>query len=435
VSFFYTSVEVDYNKILFRGYKDGKKIKQKIDYTPTLYVDAKNKTEYKRLDGNYVSPIVFASIKEAREFVKKYNGITNYTIYGNTNFQIQFISDVWNEHIDFDVNDIDIGTFDIEVAIGEEGFPYPDAADQEILTITYYSSKNKVYNLWGLKDYSVKDSMLDGVKIKFIKCDNEIDLLLKFLDFWQYNMADILSGWNIEVFDIPYLVNRIKKILSDEMAGKLSPWKKIEPRTAYDLNGNAVNIYNIVGIQQIDYLIAFKKFAYKYPNQESYTLGNIGFVVLKEDKLDYSEYKGLSELYEKNYQKFCDYNIKDVQLVVKLEEQLNLFYLICTIAYMAKCNLQDAFSPVTSWDSYIFNELRNRNIVIPPKKQNSKDKKIQGAYVKEPINGKYGWIVSFDATSLYPMLMIQSNMSPETIIDKFSRYTQLKTEAEKRGLM
>jgi DNA polymerase elongation subunit (family B) len=140
-------------------------------------------------------------------------------------------------------------------------------------------------------------------------------------------------------------------------------------------------------------------------------------------------------LYEKNYQKFCDYNIKDVQLVVKLEEQLNLFYLICTIAYMAKCNLQDAFSPVTSWDSYIFNELRNRNIVIPPKKQNSKDKKIQGAYVKEPINGKYGWIVSFDATSLYPMLMIQSNMSPETIIDKFSRYTQLKTEAEKRGLM
>lgn len=435
MTFFYTSVDMEYNKILFRGYKDGKRIKKKVEYTPTLYVECKEKSEFKTLDGKFVTPMSFESMKESREFTKKYKDVTNFKIYGNTNYPIQFISDIWPGHINFDMTVIDIGAIDIEVAIGEDGFPHPEKAEQEIITITYHSSQDKTYICWGMKDYFVENSILKDVKIKYIKCRDEVDLLLKFMDYWMGNYPDILTGWNLDGFDLVYIINRLKKILSDDISNKFSPWNKVEETTDYNLNGDEIQAYNISGIQVIDYMKAFKKFAYKYPKQENYKLGNIGFVVLGEEKLDYSEYKGLTELYEKNFQRFCDYNIKDVVLIVKMEEQLNLFYLIATIAYMTKSNLQDAFSPVASWDNYIYNELCNRNIVIPPKVKKEKLQKIEGAFVKEPIVGKYNWIMSFDATSLYPMLMIQSNMSPETIIDKFSRYMELKQEAEKRGIL
>ena len=434
MDFLYTSVNLNYDDILVRGYKNGKKVKHKVKYKPTLYLPSKTPTEYKTLDNQYVSPKTFNSIKEARDFTKRYDGVSNFSVYGNQSYIHQFISELYdNVNIKFDRSLFDIGTFDIEVAIGNDGFPHPHEAAQPIITISYHSSRENEYMCWGLYDYDPSKSLLKDIKIKYIKCDNEIDLLIKFMDYWKMHMPDIISGWHLKLFDVPYLVNRISKVLSFDVAKGLSPWNIVK-EDFEKVNDKDVLCYNIIGIQQIDYLDLFKKFDQKYGSQESYKLDHIANVVLDEKKMDYSEYKNLTNLYRDNFQLFCDYNIKDTYLVVSLENKLNLFTLAMSIAYKSRVNIEDAFSPVNSWDARIYNELKKLNIIVPPKIKNIKSEKIKGAFVKEPNPIKYGWVVSFDLNSLYPRILVQFNMSPETIINKYKRYMELMDELKKRGL-
>ena len=163
-------------------------------------------------------------------------------------------------------------------------------------------------------------------------------------------------------------------------------------------------------------LILYKKFT--YTNQESYRLDHIANVELGQKKLDHSEFDTFKDFYTKGWQKFVEYNIIDVELVDRLEDKMKLIELALTMAYDAKVNYSDVFYQVRMWDTIIYNYLKNRNIVIPPKERSDKDAKYAGAYVKEPIPGKYDWVVSFDLNSLYPHLIMQYNISPETLLEE-----------------
>jgi DNA polymerase elongation subunit (family B) len=199
-----------------------------------------------------------------------------------------------------------------------------------------------------------------------------------------------------------------------KFAKKLSPWGILKEKFI-TRNGREDLMYDIIGISMLDYYEVYKTFT--YVNQESYSLNHISYVELGERKLGYDEHESLTEFYRKDFSKFVQYNIRDVELVQKLEEKLKLIELAIALAYSAGVNYQDVFSQVRTWDVIIYNTLSSKGIVIPPKKRGRKDEQYAGAYVKEPLVGMHKWVVSFDLNSLYPHLIMQYNISPETITD------------------
>jgi len=251
--------------------------------------------------------------------------------------------------------------------------------------------------------------------VRYTKCDNEIDLLLKFLDYWSMPSAypDVITGWNVKFFDIPYLVNRINRVLGLESVKKFSPWGMVDHRKV-NKRGQEATTYNLAGIQTLDYLDLFQKFGYTYGAQESYKLDHIAKVVLGEKKLSYEEHSSLFSLYLNDHQKFIDYNIKDVELVDRIEDKLGLITLALTMAYRGGVNYGDTFGTTAIWDSIIYRDLSTQKIAVPFQEDKVKTP-YPGGYVKDPQVGINDWVVSFDLNSLYPSLIMQYNMSPETI--------------------
>lgn len=416
MSTFYTSVERYGNNILFRGYRDGKAFKMKVPFKPTFYVPSKSPTPYKTLQGQFLAPVKMDSMSSAYEFVEQYKDVDNFKIYGTQNYCHQAISDLYyNKPVEWDRKAINVTSVDIEVQ-SDEGFPDPQYANYPITAITCRSSIDDIYYTWACVEYNVEDTINKDLKIQYVRCKDEKDLLVKFLTHWIGRYPDVVTGWNSRLFDTVYLVNRMSSIISEEAARKISPWHVVKSNSI-EIAGKQHQVYDIYGIQQLDYLDLFKKFAYKYGTQESYKLNNIAHTVLNEQKLDYSEYSSLNELYKKNPQKFIDYNIKDVSLVDRMDDKLGLISLCMTIAYKGLVNMSEAFGPVNLWDALIYNELRRNNIICPPRESKQKLRQIQGAFVKDPILGMHSWIVSFDVASLYPHIMMQYNMSPEMIVD------------------
>ncbi len=409
---FYTSVVRYGNNILFRGYaENGKKIQTKIPYKPTLFVQSdKNISGWKGIDGVSVEPMKFDSMKEATEFQKRYDDIPNFKIYGMNNFVSQFIAEMFPTPIQFKREWVDVCTIDIEVA-SDEGFPEPDKADHPVISISLKSPKGP-YRVWGLYDYEPREDTI------YEKCDSEASLLMKFVDHWSRNQPDIVTGWNTRFFDIPYLVNRIGKTIGADMAKKLSPWGLVREGNT-TINGKKQQEYKLEGIEQLDYLEIFRKFTYNtLGQQESYRLDHIGHVVLGEGKLSYEEHGSLYTLYKSDFQKFIDYNIKDVELVEKLDEKLDLISLVLTMAYRGGVNYNDTLGTTNIWDTIIYRILNERKICPPPKVEKPKTS-YPGGYVKEPQVGSHDWVTSFDLNSLYPNIIVQYNMSPETVLDGF----------------
>ena len=407
---FYTNVYEKFNKMLVRGYDNGEYFQIEEEYQPTLFVSSKKKSKYKTLDGYAVEPIQPGKISDCREFLEKYSKVDGFTVYGNDNYKAQYISDKYpEEEIKFDITKIRLVTIDIEVA-AEGGFPNVFDCAEEILTISIqnYSTKKIICFANGR---SYNNTRKD---VSYVHCTDEIDLINRFLAFWEQNTPDAVTGWNCELYDIPYIAGRIERILGEKEARRLSPWGNIR-RKELVIQGREQISYEVAGVSIIDYLDLYKKFT--YTNQESYRLDHIAFVELGQKKLDHSEFDTFREFYTKDWQKFVDYNIKDVELVDQLEDKMKLIELCLTMAYDAKVNYNDVFYQVRTWDAIIYNYLKKRNIVIPPKDKSSKDDKFAGAYVKEPIPGIYNWVVSFDLNSLYPHLIMQYNISPETLVE------------------
>jgi len=407
---FYTNVQMIGDQFLVRGYENGEYIQFREKYQPTLFVPAKKETFYKTLDGDYVEPIKPGFVSDCREFLKKYSEVENFKIYGNERFIYQYISDKYpQEQIDFDISKIRLVTVDIETR-SENGFPDVESADQEILLITIQDYNTKEITTWGQGPFKIKQD-----NVRYIQFNNERDLLNDFINWWMANTPDVVTGWNIQLFDIPFITKRIDRVLGEKLAKRLSPWGLVSQKEVF-IKGRKQIFYDIGGITQLDYLDLYKKFT--YTNQESYRLDHIANVELGQKKLDHSEFDTFQEFYTNGWQKFVEYNIIDVELVDRLEDKMKLIELALTMAYDAKVNYNDVFYQVRMWDTIIYNYLKKKGIVIPPKEQTDKDEKYAGAYVKEPNPGVYDWVVSFDLNSLYPHLIMQYNISPETLIDE-----------------
>ena len=406
---FYTSVERFGNSILYVGYKDGKRYIKSEKFKPTLYVKTKN-PGLKTLTGINVTPIQPGYMSECKEFIETHTA-SNFDIYGQLDYIAQYISDKFRNLIQFDIKQINISSIDIEVQ-SDEGFPYPNEAKFKVTAITMHSTKDGIFRTWGLGEYDESDCILEpGKKLVYKKFESEEKLLLNFLDYWSNNFPDVITGWNNQYFDIPYLINRIIRLFGEDMTKKFSI-HNLKPRkheNPYD-----GEYYTISGMTVLDYLIIFKKHSYLYGTQDSYKLDSVAEVVLGDKKLDYSEYSTLNELYKNNHQKFINYNIKDTDIIVRFEDKLGIIALTFTLAYKAKVNYETTLGSVKIWDIFIYNVLRDKNIVIEPRDYKM-SKSIEGGYVKDPMIGMHRYTCSFDFSSLYPHLIMQYNMSPETV--------------------
>jgi len=406
---FYTNIQLIGNQFLIRGYENGKHITHREEWKPTLFVPSKRKTKYKTLEGDSVEPIQPGFVRDCREFYKKYDEVENFKIYGNDRYVYQYISEKYpEEHIQFDIKKIRLVTIDIEVA-AESGFPDVENVAEEMLLISLQDYATKKVTTFGSRPFVNKDP-----NVTYILCDDEVHLLRSFLAYWRKNLPEVITGWNSQMYDIPYLAGRINRILGEKSMKDLSPWGLVSQDEIY-ISGRKNITYDIGGVTQLDYLDLYKRFT--YTNQESYRLDYIANYELGEKKLDHDEHDTFREFYTKDWDKFVRYNIIDVQLVDKLEDKLKLIELAITMAFDAKVNFIDIHYQVRMWDTIIYNYLKKQNIVIPPKKRTSKSQKYAGAYVKEPKPGKYDWVVSFDLNSLYPHLIMQYNISPETLKD------------------
>ena len=401
---YYTNVISYGNSILIRGVENGERVTARNKYQPTLFVPVQKETQYKTLDGRSLTPVKQQSIKHAKEFASQYSEQQN-LIYGMTRYNFQYISDTWRSDINWKMEDILVVTIDIEVA-SDNGFPKVEDSIEELLSITVKNHQSKQIVVFGVGDYT--NSRED---VHYVKCVSEDELLEKFLKFWETHKPDVITGWNSKFYDLPYIVHRIKYRLGEDEVKRLSVWKTVYKDSVY-IQGKEHICYNVFGLEQLDYLDLYRKFTYSA--QESYRLDHIAFVELGERK-DPNPYDTYREWYTKDFQSFIDYNIQDVEIVDRLEDKMKLIDLILTMAYSAKCNYTDVFSQVRMWDVIIYNYLRDRNIQIPQIVRSDKSDMFSGAYVKEPQVGLHKWVVSFDLNSLYPHLIMNYNISPETI--------------------
>lgn len=428
---FYTNVSCQGNSIYYRGIEDGRRVHRKVGYSPTLYVPARIPNipvSHKDLHGNPVEAMQFDDITEARDFCKDYQDVQSFTIYGNNRFEYAFIADQHPEK-DIEWSSAHIVTAFVDIEVGSDGgMPDVNLADKPVTAITVKFSTDPTYYVFGCGQYKPHRNDID-----YLRCGSEEELLGSFMSLWKEKSPDIVTGWNVKTFDIPYLVNRMCVLprLGEATARWLSPWGKITRREEQFYN-KPVTIYQLLGCATLDYLQLFRKYA-KNSNQESYKLDHIAFVELKERKLDYAEYETLHTLYRDNFQKFIEYNVHDVQLVERLNAKGRLIDMALLLAYNYKTNYEDGFQQVRMWDCICYNALRAEGIVLPPKKKNTKDHAYEGAYVKAPLTGLWEYIMGLDATSLYPKTMIQYNMSPETLIEP-ENYTQAMKDILAQGV-
>ena len=404
---FYTHVAQWGNQLLVRAVENGVRSNFKVKYEPTLYVPVQKDTGWKTLDGKNVNPMKFLSIKEAKEFIEQYQS-QPHLVYGLSQFPYTYIAEKYPKQIQFDSSQMRIVTIDIEVEC-ENGFPNADKALEPMLAITIKNHDTGRIKVWGLHDYHN-----DREDVQYIKCQTERELLAQFLAWWESDYPDIITGWNTEFFDIPYICNRIKSVMGEDAMKRLSPWGVVNSRMVNSGYGRKDQVYDILGVEEVDYLQLYRKFTYSA--QESYRLDHIAFVELGERK-DENPYETFRDWYTKDYQSFLDYNIQDVELVDRLDDKMKLIDLILTMTYEAKVNVSDSFTSVKYWDVLIYNHLLKKKVVIPQKTSHkSKGEKYVGAYVKEPQVGQHKWVMSFDLNSLYPHLIMQYNISPETLM-------------------
>jgi DNA polymerase elongation subunit (family B) len=402
---FYTSVHPIGDRIFIRGVENGKRYQRKLDFSPTLYVTSKKPSKWKTLEGSFVDEVNPGSIKDTREFIKRYEGVQGFDVYGNSNYAYQYISDNYSHDVNWDMEQIKVFTIDIETST-ENGFPDIKSANEEILLITVKELSTKRIITFGSKTYvNPREDVI------YVNCKDEQALLTQFLEFWSKSHPDVITGWNTDFFDMPYLIRRIERELGDGESNKLSPWGYVNERKTF-IKGSEEIHYDIVGIAQLDYLELYKK--YTYSKQESYRLDYIAEQELG-DKKKVNPGDSFKDFYINHWQEFVDYNIHDVELVDKLEDKMRLIELHLTMAYNAKINFEDVYSQVRMWDTIIYNHLRKKGIVVPAKSYSGKDSQFEGAYVKDPIIGLHKWMASFDLNSLYPHLIMQYNISPETL--------------------
>ena len=366
MSQFYTNIQLAGDTILYRGYEDGKPVQFRGQFSPTLYVPSNKKETFRTLDGRPVKPIEFMTARSAREFIKQYDGVEGFEVFGYERFVYQYIRREFPGEIDYNINQMRIYALDIEVQC-DNGFPSVEEAAEEMLSITVKDLITKKIWVWAVREFNVPD----GIEANIFW--NEKEMLAHFLQWWTQNTPDILTGWNVNLYDVPYIARRVNRILGSKWMRSLSPWNRANEREVY-VQGRKNYAYDISGVNILDYLDLYRKFT--YTNQESYRLDHIAFVELGQRKLDHSEYENFKDFYTRDWQKFIEYNIQDVELIDRLEDKMKLLELAITMSYDAKANFEDVYSQVRMWDTMIYNYLTDRNVVVPARKGAKKDEKL-----------------------------------------------------------
>jgi len=395
---------------------------RKVKYKPTIYRPTNSPSPIKTLEGVSVAPVMFDSMSACRKFIHTHEDIQGFDYYGNIHYPTAFIGEQFPGDIKPDMDKINILSFDIENARAPDGnYSPPLQAEGEVTLITAKSNRSPLVHVWGVKVYDPSKAVIDNVdpsNIRYHHCDDEIDLLSRFLTYLNApsTMPDAVTGYNIKLYDIPYLYTRITKLMGEDRAKLLSPWKVVMERTTTNkITQKDETYYELVGLPQIDFMEAFIKFGLKYNKLENNKLKTVANEILGRSKVDFSEHKDLDELYEKDYQKFVDYGITDTVLIEDMEEASGLIALAMLIAYKAGANYTDAFGTIRVWTSMIERFLWKKGIVPPAMSFENEKVKYAGGYVKEPVPGLYEWVCSFDLASMYPNLTIQYNISPDTI--------------------
>lgn len=412
MAYFYTNVARYGKNILVRGYRDGKPFKEKVQYSPTLFIHTNEESEYRDLRGNVVKPIKFNDVREASNFLKSYDDVEGMEILGMDDFPFAYISDEFKgEKVEYDRSLIKIGRLDIETEVTVKGKPDPKNVPEIINVITI--ELNEVYYVFSFNDYVNPNP---NRKVVFTKTETEVELLAAFVRFMEQTEFDIITGWYSAGFDVPYLINRIERVLDTSWANRLSPWKYIYKREFYDDKGMLNFDYRISGLTHIDYLELYKKMG--FTPQAFYTLDWVcsNEIGRQKHKLENSDIPG-HLLYRTDPQNHIEYNVQDVELLVELDKKKRLFDLIIDMTYDAKCNFDDVLKNTKMWDAILFNFLKPRKIAVPKRKSNPKIK-YEGAYVKEVAPHFTEWVTTFDLTSLYPSLIMQYNISPETFVKR-----------------
>lgn len=352
------------------------------------------------LYGDPLSRLEFTSVREFNDFKESNKGLG---FHGMEDPLAQYLARQYPTELHADLSFLAILNLDIEVE-HSQGFPDQHKAEQEILSISMKWFGQNCFTL-GTKKSKAKGYLL---------CSDEAHLLETFFELYERQYPDIITGWNVEMFDIVYMVNRVDKVLGSGTSKRFSPFAKQSrrPITEHD-SFLGEKYYKILGVTVVDYLELYKKFA--PAKQESYKLDYIANVELGEGKIDFSEYGGsLMRLYHEAYEKFVEYNIRDVDLVERLDNKLQFIQLLMTVTYMVKGRVEDSQATVKPWDTLLYNMLLAEGKQPPPHPEPDR-RKLVGGYVKEPAPGLKKWVVTLDLASLYPNIARTLNMSPETI--------------------
>lgn len=403
MSKFYTAVHTVGNTVVEIGYENGKRVVNKTTFQPTLFVPSLKKgARWHSLEGVPLEAFQPGDIGDCREAIDRYSSVANFKIYGNTDWTAQYIGDQYPGEVPYVYKDLRVGFIDIETE-SENGFPSLEDPNERINAITVENDGKRV-------SFALHEFDLPNVECHVF--GDERSMLRAFLEYWETHYPDIITGWNIRFFDIPYIYKRVVKLFDEKTAKRLSPIRKIQEKIV-NRKGKDHTVFDLLGVATLDYYELYIKFT--YTNRESYSLNHIANVELGEEKLDYSEHDSIKDFYTKDFQKFMEYNSHDVTLVQKLDKKLKLLELVVALAYNAKVNFTDTFSQVKTWDCIIYHHLASKFIAVPLKPEvEEKSEQFQGAYVKDPQVGMHNWIVSFDLDSLYPHLIMGFNISPET---------------------
>jgi len=430
---FYTNVESFGDKILLREFDTtlNRTRKRRVDFNPSLFMPSADPTGWKTIGGDHLKRVEFNGVKDYWDFRKRYRDMEK-PMWGDISPIVQFISETYTE-LEPDISKVRIFNIDIEVDHGDE-FPDPEKADREVTSIAMYDNQTNTMLIWALEfegcmgwhPERFEEGDWNEIRpylFQYEGFDDEGDMLESFLQYWEKNYPDIITGWFTEGFDIPYIVNRLNRVLGEDTANRLSPWKMVrEQQQAFGNQASSAgyrSTYKIVGVAHLDYMKAYKK--YSYTPQESYKLDHIAYSELGDRKLSYDEAQNLPALYRTNFQKFIDYNIKDVDIVQRLDDKRGFLRLIISMAYYSKINFDDVASPIRIWDALIYNYLKPMGIQIEPESKAHKSEKYEGAYVKTPVSGRYHWVVSVDLASEYPSLMRGINISPDRFVGETHR--------------
>ena len=432
---YYTSVIALGNQIFLRWIEDGKRHMKRVEYSPKIYVRAKGKgCGMKSLHGHDLEVLPMDSMRDARDYVKRYKDIDGYKMYGTLEFDAAFIAEYFPQKIEFDMSHIRVADIDIEVFTGsinddgsiQEGpFPDPKYALYPVNAITFHDSFTDTFYAFGLEEFMGKKlgtyvhdkscPKVGHLNVKYMGFKTEEALLKAFLAMWSEMKFDVYTGYNTTTFDTPYLTNRIKQILGDGAEKQLSPWKIVNMRTFQNMYGEQLSC-EWYGIEELDWLDLYKKFSFESPL--SYKLGTVGNKVVGETKISYEEAGTLNKLYALDYQKFLTYNIKDVDLVRRMDKARGYIHLAMSIAYMTKSNYRDALATVKPWSNLIYDMLNKKGIVPDMPRIFQGEFELMGGFVKQPKEGFYKWVISFDLNSLYPHIMKLLNLGPETLVER-----------------